>query len=110
MADYATVEELASYVRINDSVDDAELALAISAASRVIDRYCNRSFGEGGEEIPSAVKQACLIQASRFFVRRTAPFGVAGSPESGTEIRLLARVDVDVAVILGPYIEWWGAV
>lgn len=108
--DYATVEELASYARITDDADNAELALAISAASRVIDRYCSRSFGEDEEEIPSAVKQACLIQASRFFTRRYAPFGVAGSPDSGSEIRLLAKVDVDVAVILGPYITWWGAV
>lgn len=109
--DYATVAELASYMRITDAADDAELALAISAASRVIDRYTNQSFPlEDEEEIPSAVKQACLIQASRFVTRRYAPFGVAGSPDSGSEIRLLAKVDVDVAVILGPYISWWGAV
>jgi hypothetical protein len=108
--DYVTVEELAAYARITDSNDDDQLELAISAASRVIDRYCNRSFGEDAEEVPSAVKQACLIQASRFFTRRYAPFGVAGSPESGSEMRLLAKVDPDVAVILGPYVTWWGAV
>jgi hypothetical protein len=108
MADYATVNELASYMRITDDADDDQLALAISAASRVIDRYINQSFE--ADAIPDAVKAACLIQASRFFTRRYAPFGVAGSPDSGSEIRLLAKVDADVAVILGPFITWWGAV
>jgi hypothetical protein len=55
--------------------------------------------------IPETVKAATLVQASRFNKRRDAPFGVAGSPESGSEIRLLAKVDPDVAVMLAPYIR-----
>lgn len=108
MADYATVEELRSYLRITDEDDDAQLGLAISAASRVIDRYTNQTFES--DEIPDAVKLACLLQASRFFIRKNAPFGVAGSPQDGSEIRLLARLDPDVLVMLGPFISWWGAV
>jgi uncharacterized phiE125 gp8 family phage protein len=61
----------------------------------------------GWTAVPETIKQATLLQASRLFVRRGAPFGVAGSPEQGTELRLLARVDPDVAVTLGPYIRWW---
>lgn len=188
--DYATLAELKSFMRISDTVDDAELAFAISAASRSIDAHTDRQFGQlaspilwsylawpdlhrnrwvveiddlmtavglivevptvgttteftkeplngagkarpwtrivfnrlasvhpvctdnyavnvtgqfGWTVVPVAVKEACLLQASRFAKRRDAPFGVAGSPDLGSEIRLLAKVDPDVAVILTPY-------
>lgn len=193
--DYAEVDDLAEFVRITDAVDDAQLALAIAAASRAIDRHCRRQFGivavpearyytprwdsrrgrwvvpiddlmtvtglevsadldgSGGYSsaiesvtvlplnadvtgfpwtalsvprasavqpcgrpdsvevtalfgwtaVPPAVEEACLLQASRMFSRRLAPFGIAGSPESGSEMRLLAKVDPDVAVALEPY-------
>lgn len=57
----------------------------------------------GWTDVPATVVQATLLQASRFFKRRDAPFGVAGSPEVGSELRLLAKVDPDVAVMLGDY-------
>lgn len=57
----------------------------------------------GWTEVPDAVKQATLLQASRLASRRNSPFGVAGSPEAGTELRLLARLDPDVEVTLAPY-------
>lgn len=187
--DYATVEELRDYVRIPDSADDVELALAIAAASRAIDQACNRQFGnftgsriytavwdfrtcrwvvriddatavtavaadwrrDGGfdtevtdwvmgpvnqglyteltvrgslpdypdairvtgsfglPEVPGPVKMACLLQAARLFKRRDSPYGIAGSPEMGSELRLLAKVDPDVEVILRPYRRIWGA-
>lgn len=199
--DYAEVSDLKAFVRIADTSDDAQLALAITTASRAIDLHTQRQFGlvatpearyytprwdrdlrrwtvtiddlmtvtgiavaadlddSGGytEEIdayalkpvnaqpkgrpwtslvvlptstvlpcsdqdsvevtarfgwtavPTPVKEACLLQASRLYKRRGAPFGVAGSPDSGSEIRLLAKVDPDVAVSLSPYIRWWGA-
>lgn len=199
--DYATAAELKAYTRIPDTNDDAQIALVISAASRAVDRYCNRQFGLvasaearyytprfdkkrrkwviehddlmtttglvvmadlgddgtyeaevdnyalrpvnaaaksrpwtflvvqptsttipiadeasveitakwGWSAVPSSVKQATLLQASRFLKRRDAPFGVAGSPDTGSEVRLLAKVDPDVAVTLTPFIRWWGA-
>lgn len=199
--DYATTAELKAFVYIGDSVDDAQLALAITAASRAIDNACGRQFGlissaearyytaqydrrlcrwyievddfmtvtgfevnadleddgvyddeideyqkypinaaatgvpwtrlnvsqhssfqpnarEGAVEVtarwgwtttPTPIKQACLLQASRFVARRNAPFGVAGSPDVGSELRLLANVDPDVRVILSPYVRWWAA-
>lgn len=64
----------------------------------------------GWAAVPSVVKTACLIQAARFFARRDAAFGVAGSPEVGSEIRLLDRIDPDVAVLLQGVRRWWGAV
>lgn len=63
----------------------------------------------GWTATPVPVKQASLLQSSRFFNRRNAPFGVAGSPELGSEMRLLEKVDPDVAVALGPYKRWWAA-
>jgi len=193
--DYVTAAELKAYLRISDTVDDAQVALAVTAASRAVDRCTNRQFGlvaaaearvytarwdgdrgryvididdlmtvtglvvtgeagaidvfakqpgnanlagqpwtrlvvdptsttlptlkedgvtvtarYGWTTVPVAVQQATLLQASRLFTRRNAPFGVAGSPELGSELRLLAKVDPDVAVVLGPYQRWWGAV
>ena len=192
--DYVTAVDLKAYLRISDTTDDAQIAFAITAASRAVDRACNRQFGLvaapeartytarwdkdrcryvvdiddlmtatgltitvaagavtvfakqpgnaavvgqpwtrivvdptstakptlkeddvtvtakfGWTTVPVAVQQATLLQASRLFMRRQAPFGVAGSPEMGSELRLLAKVDPDVAVVLGPYYRWWGA-
>ena len=192
--DYVTSSELKAYLRITDTVDDAQLAVAISAASRAVDRFAGRQFGvvdqaeerfftarwdrrrcrwtldvddlmtapvsvevEGGtitaydlepvnaaskgqpwtslavkpgsavtptEEtngvavtalwgwsaVPVAVKQATLLQASRFHARRDSPYGIAGSPDEGSETRLLAAVDPDVKVSLDAYRRrWWSA-
>lgn len=187
--DYVLASDLKAYLRITDTVDDAQIAFAITAASRAVDRACNRQFGlvaapearvytaawdkarrkytvsiddlmtETGLEIatdaavtdyslypsnadltgqpwtriilntggtctedgvtvtakwgwttvPVAMQQATLLQAARLFKRQDAPFGVAGSPELGSELRLLAKVDPDVAVVLGPFYRWWAA-
>lgn len=64
----------------------------------------------GWAGVPDAIRQACLLQASRLLARRDSPFGVAGSPEVGSELRLLAKLDADVAVTLRPYRRAWGAV
>lgn len=64
----------------------------------------------GWTAVPDTIKNATLLQAARFFKRRDAPFGIAGSPELGSELRLLAKVDPDVEVMLRPYKRRWGAV
>lgn len=64
----------------------------------------------GWDEVPAAIEQACLLQAARLLKRRDSPFGVAGSPEAGNELRLLAKLDPDVAVAVRPYRRIWGAV
>ena len=63
----------------------------------------------GWDAVPTQVTQAALLQGSRFMARRVSPFGVAGSPDQGNELRLLARVDPDVAVSLRGLIRWWAA-
>lgn len=202
--DYLTTEELKSYLRIGDTVDDVELATAITAASRAVDACCGRQFGQvpvaqartytstynrqelawevevddltdltslavtvdgtvntaytpgpvnavskgkaytrlvfssgvggysgytydgpyytatapnvvvtalwGWTSVPDTVVHATKIQAHRFITRRDAPLGVAGSPDQGSELRLLARVDPDVELMLSSYRRRWGAV
>lgn len=188
--DYITSGDLKSYGRIGDAVDDPEIAVAITAASRAIDHACNRQFGAtatteertyevewsptralwvadvddvdtttglvvtvsgaavtdytlwprdadkrgrpwtrlltptstpstlatgggpptiavtatwGWAAVPDTIRQATLVQAARFLKRRESPFGIAGSPDLGNEMRLLARVDPDVAVMVQAY-------
>ncbi|MFE9748453.1 head-tail connector protein [Saccharothrix saharensis] len=57
----------------------------------------------GWTSVPTTIKQACLLQASRLFSRRDSPYGVAGSPENGSEIRLLSKLDPDVALMVKAY-------
>jgi len=49
----------------------------------------------GWTAVPAQVPGAARIQLSRFDWRRDAPAGIAGSPDSGSEIRLLAKLDPD---------------
>lgn len=193
--DYLTSSDAKAYLRVDDAVDDAQIATAITGASRAIDRACGRQFGvlaaaeeraylaeydrhstpvgwlvqiddvatatgmvvkvgttvvtrytreplnavaKGGvwtavriavdaeaqpdadtgwivsvtalwgwSAVPSTIAHACKIQTSRFLSRRDSPFGVAGSPADGSELRLLARVDPDVAVLVRPYRRIW---
>jgi hypothetical protein len=59
----------------------------------------------GWTAFPDAVVHATLLQGSRFFVRRSSPFGVAGSPDMGNELRLLSKLDPDVMVSLRDYVR-----
>lgn len=176
---YASVAEFKDYVRIpeEDDADDAVLEVALAAASRAVDRFTGRVFGNaedtrtfdvvdgyaivddlsridevklngktvtpspwprnaasvgrpyerlfftgtnvrgevevtglfGWTAVPEAIKQATLLQANRIRARRDAPLGVAGSPETGSELRLLARLDPDVEVLVRAYRRVWGA-
>ena len=53
----------------------------------------------GYSSIPYEVELACKIQASRLFIRKQSPFGIAGSVELGT-VRLNSRLDPDVEMLL----------
>lgn len=64
----------------------------------------------GWSAVPQAIHEACMLQASRLLSRRDAPFGVAGSPEVGSEMRLLARLDPDVEILVKPYVRKIGTV
>ena len=185
--DYLTLAEAKAYLRVDDTVDDAEISGWITAASRAIDKRCNRQFGQlaapaartyrrvpyydpttglwqldiddlqdntgltvngvayagsgavllpdnapadgrpwtmlgvttvpyqqfpgapvttvlsgrwGWAAVPVQVPAACKLQCSRWNKRRDSPYGIAGSPDSGSEMRLLAKLDPDVATTL----------
>lgn len=59
----------------------------------------------GWDAYPDVVVQATLLQTSRLNIRRDSPYGMAGSPDSGTDSRLLARLDPDVEPIIEGYIR-----
>lgn len=191
--DYITSAELKAYARISHADDDAQVADAIAAASRAIDRHALRQFGvvgaaelryytaewdrrvrrwiipvddlmtttglvvtvDGGDTItsyrteprnnvakgrpwevitvgtdsavlpdtaedamaitglwgwtavPTSVKAACKLQANRFLNRRDSPYGVAGSPDTGSELRLLAKLDADIKPMLAGFCRTW---
>lgn len=178
--DYVTSAELKSYLRIEDAADDPMVALWVTTASRAVDDYCGRQFGQtatveertydavydracwrsvaeiddvqdvtdmvvtdangnevaaddyelgpvnapvkgrpytrvllaragrvtiaarwGWSAVPAPVKNATLLQAARLAARRDAPFGIAGSPAEGSEVRLMASLDPDLRTALG---------
>lgn len=184
--DYVTTADAKAYLRITDTADDVQLGTLVTAASRAIDKRCNRQFGQGPAgtarvyrrppnynpvsglwelevddlmitptlvgtgawasagyvllpdnaalegipwqrigttaqpvrsspgapypvqvtaqwgwaTVPAQVQQAVLLQVARWYARRDSPLGVAGSPDLGSEIRLLARLDPDVSTSL----------
>ncbi len=58
----------------------------------------------GWPAVPKPVVQATALQAARLFKRQDAPFGVAPVPAfDGTGMRLLAKLDADVELLLRPY-------
>ena len=59
--------------------------------------------GWGWTAFPAGVVEAALIQGSRLAKRKDSPFGIAGSPAEGNALRLLARLDPDVAVLVESY-------
>lgn len=56
----------------------------------------------GWPSVPIAIKQACIIQASRIFKRLDSPLGVAGFGDLGA-IRVTRDLDPDVAQLVMPY-------
>lgn len=49
--DYITVAQLRDYLKVQDSDDDVQIAFAITAASRAVDKATNRQFGQDGSAV-----------------------------------------------------------
>jgi hypothetical protein len=62
----------------------------------------------GWSGIPDPIRQACLAAGLAAAVPAGLPAGVAGSPEAGSELRLLSKLDPDVMVAVRPYKRAWG--
>lgn len=60
----------------------------------------------GFSSCPADVKEACLLQCERIYKRKDAPFGVVGSPEAGGEMRLIQKLDPDVAAMLAGWVKY----
>jgi len=45
---YVSLPQLKSHLKISDTVDDTELAMALSSATRGIEDFCNRQFNDAG--------------------------------------------------------------
>jgi hypothetical protein len=58
----------------------------------------------GWENIPDAIKQATLLQASRLWKRKDSPFSTYGSSETG-EMELFQKMDPDAKTLVRPYIK-----
>lgn len=56
----------------------------------------------GWSAVPTAVKQATIIQAMRLFKRLDSPLGIISSPDTGF-FRVSSRIDPDVAQLLNSY-------
>lgn len=70
------------------------------------DLAVNVKFGWSAQ--PGAVSEGVLLQGARLNARRRSPFGIAGSPTEGTQVRLLAQLDPDFRTSLKPLIRsWW---
>lgn len=44
--DYVTAAEAKAYLRFDDTQDDVQLSMWITAASRAVDQFCGRQFGQ----------------------------------------------------------------
>lgn len=65
---YATLPELKSYLRIDNTTDDSELTDALTSASRGIDKYCDRSFGKDTSATARVYypDDACVVRVDDF--------------------------------------------
>ena len=109
MATYASLAELKTYLRISDTTDDALLTLVLGAATEAIDIALGTTAAQLSP-VPSSVKLATQIQATRWYKRQDAPYGVLGGAEFGNYARLLSTLDPDVQLLLAGYGELtpWG--
>lgn len=56
----------------------------------------------GWASVPTAIRQATILQSSRIYKRLDSPLGVLSSPDLGF-IRVGSRLDPDVAQLVDPY-------
>jgi hypothetical protein len=57
------------------------------------------------QPFPDEVKESTMLQASRLNIRRDSPFGIAGGADGGGELRLLAKLDPDIAPLVAGLIR-----
>lgn len=84
----------------------SEIAIAPRSSQAFAPGYRVRVTGNWGYvvdgEAPSAVIEACLLQAARLYNRRGAPFGILQTVDLGQFTRI-SKADPDVQALLMPY-------
>lgn len=89
-----------------DSGIYAQIRLAPRSSQAFIVGYQVKIVGDWGYVVggqaPAPVREACLLQASRLYARRGAPFGILQSADLGQFTRI-SKVDPDVQAALAPY-------
>jgi hypothetical protein len=83
------------YTRLRPFEDGYWPTFRDQATVRVEARY-------GWPEVPDAVREATILQASRLFTRLDAPLGIAGFGDMGG-MRVSRFADPDVELLLSPY-------
>jgi hypothetical protein len=63
----------------------------------------------GWSAVPASIVAATKLQASRWFKRRDAPFGLVTAPDGSENTRLMNTVDVDVQVMVRGFVKYWAA-
>lgn len=58
----------------------------------------------GFPAVPAQITEACYLQSHRLLLRKTAPFGVAGSAEMG-QVMVLPKLDPDVELQIQPFLR-----
>lgn len=58
----------------------------------------------GFAAIPDGIKQATLLQATRLFKRKDAPFSVYGNEQTG-QVELFSKIDQDALMLIKGYIK-----
>lgn len=71
-ADYCTAAELKAFMRVDDTVDDVPIGLAVTAASRAVDQVANRAFGLDEPAVARIAKASYHpIRSDEFYGRWT---------------------------------------
>ena len=84
------------YTEIDTNIQDTRLFPLGYLGVKVVGTF-------GFPSVPSAVKQAALIQAGAVWSSRTAPFGVIGSADLGGVMRMSRALHPEAQVLLEPY-------
>jgi hypothetical protein len=82
---YCSAEELKSRLKIVGTADDSEIALAVAAASRAIDGYCDRYFFRGIDTrtyVPDDLYNVCTDDFVSVTTLATDPAGTAAQGSS----------------------------
>ena len=103
MAVDASLDALRQMIGARSTTDDALLTWALEAATDLIRPNVYESHWNH-----SNVQYAVMLQAHRFYKRRTSATGVEGFGPEGFAVRV-ATIDPDVRDLLGPSLDMCNA-